>query len=84
MMKNLLLLLLLVFINLNPLRGVSADESDPCMGEYPDYPVSPVLIDYYNEFKDSASTVDIEQQHPDIKLNPIKNALANYYSEFLE
>ncbi|NOQ78013.1 MAG: hypothetical protein GQ546_01285 [Gammaproteobacteria bacterium] len=81
MMKNLLILLLLVFFNLNPLRGVSADEYDPCMGEDP---VSPVLIDYYNEFKQPPTVVDKEKNRLDIKLHPIKDSLANYYSEFLD
>lgn len=81
MMKNLLVLLLLVFFNLNPFRGVSADEYDPCMGEDP---VSPVLIDYYNEFKQAPAIVNNEKNSLNTKLYPIKDSLANYYSEFLD
>ncbi|MCN4143641.1 MAG: hypothetical protein LC437_00745 [Thiohalomonas sp.] len=81
MMKNLLILLLLVFFNLNPFRGVSADEYAPCMGEDP---VSPVLIDYYNEFKQAPTVVDNKKNS--LNTNPylIKDSLANYYSEFLD
>jgi len=82
MMKNLLLLLLLVLFILNPFGGVSADESDPCMG---DDPVSPVLADYYNEFKQAPGVEHNNEKHnSDSELYPIKNSLANDYSEFLK
>ncbi|MCU7798984.1 MAG: hypothetical protein KZQ70_02270 [gamma proteobacterium symbiont of Lucinoma myriamae] len=84
MMKNLLLLLLLVLFILNPFGGISADESDPCMGEDP---VSPVLADYYNEFKQTPGVKHNDEKHSsDSDLNPItnSNSLTSYYSEFLK
>lgn len=84
MIKKLFLLHLFIIMNLSPFRGISAEESDPCMG---DDPVSPVLIDYYKEFNqlpDTDNHIDSQPHSINADQHPLQNALVNYYSEFLK